>query len=238
VTVATNAAIKLAPALAGAAALVVALALANGHGLAKTLYRDDVALFGVLGTGVTSAVVLPIASQTGSAENYFFPLALYLIMAVLAGWRLVEQVDGRGKTIMRVAVTGGWVALAAAVALVLVGRYGVIDLRYQHAAFMNIKACADTLPRPLYIDRSELHLPWLTPGTEPFVLSYTYARERDAGARFARGGIGGLVAEGHFAAIFLRGGPAEAVDGAPLDGYRRVTDNPVCAGRGIYLRRP
>jgi hypothetical protein len=86
------------------------------------------------------------------------------------------------------------------------------------------------------VDHPYLSLPWMTPGTEPFVLSYTYTIERAMGRRYERDGIGGLIRDGHFAAVAVPGeAPPAAIDGASLNGYGLVPG--ACEGMSVFLRK-
>lgn len=228
-----NFAVKSGPSLLLVAAL--AMAVLGSRARIGAMARDDGVAFALAGAVVAAVVAITSSSHTGGSENYFFVLSFYLALLGLAGLGVAARQGGLAFERIAAAPAVGWATLIVAVALVLAGVTGVTDVRGQHAHYAAMKRCLDTLPRPLYVDDSYLALPWMTPGTEPFVLSYTYAADRALGRPFERDGIGGMIRTRHFAALAVPGAaPPATLDGAPLHGYISVPG--ACQGMSVFLR--
>lgn len=233
-----NLVVKSGPSLFLLAALAVAV-LRSGT-LRRALWRNDRVVLGLAGCLTTSLVAIPISSQSGGAENYYFALSFFLSLLALAGLCETMRAGGPvpGTALRPVLAAGafGWGTLILSLILVFSGVTGVIDVRHQQEGLMKKKACLAGLPAPLFVHDPYLSLPWMVPNAVPFVLSYTYFRDRDAGKKFKDDGIGGLVRKRQFATIALAPGmPPDKLDGAPLDGY--VARPETCAGMTILLRR-
>jgi len=229
-----NFAVKSGPSLFLLAALAVAILPSASR--RKALCRNDWAVFGLSGTVVAASFSIPISSQSGGAENYYFSLSIFLCILALAA---LSELLHEGEPVLKpvlAAATLGWGTLSVAIILVLSGAIGVIDIRAQHTAYMERKVCLDKLPRPLFVHDSYLSLPWMTPGSTPYVLSYAYDRDRAQGKEFEHGGIGGLVEQQSFAAIVMRRGTSlDTLDGAALNRY---TAQPwTCGGLPVFLRK-
>jgi hypothetical protein len=216
--VAANFAVKFVPGLAGIVVLVIALS-ALGAG---AVWRSSAPLrFGVFGCAVWLLVVFPLSAQGGSAENYYFPLSYFLSVVTLSSIAMIGT-RVRIATVVWVAMTSAWLAQSVAVLLVLGGLAGTVSLRFMHERFMDDKACLDMLPRPLFVADLYLSLPWMTPGSPPFVLAYGYDHHRRLGRPFEKGGIGGLIESGYFAALALPPDTSDVFDGGRLDRYERT----------------
>lgn len=193
--------------------------------------------------GLCSAAGLGVAGltslQTGSAENYYFTASVFITLTSLIGLDVVRQcAPARASGMATLGVGAAWLVQALAVGAVLVGLAGARpgDLASGHGGLVAAKRCLDGLPRPLYVDNDYLSLPWMTPDNPPFVKPFPYGMERAMGRWFERGGIGGLVGEGWFAAIVVPGVDAPpAVDGAALERYRSAPE--LCPGWVVLLRR-
>lgn len=229
-----NFAVKSGPSLFLLAALAPVLAASPAR--RRESLADDPLLFALCGAAVAASISVPLSAQVGGSENYLFVLSFYLALLAVAG--LATAARGGGAALQRMAAAGvaGWGTLAVAVLVVLAGVTGATGVRREHDANVAFKLCLDRLPRPLYVDNPYLALPWMTPGTEPFVLSYTYPAERALGRRYERDGIGGLIAARHFAALAVPGAePPARIDGATLDGYAPAPG--ACPGISVFLRK-
>jgi hypothetical protein len=232
-----NFAVKSGPSLFLLTALAVAVLPSRPR--RQAMWRKDWVVFGLSGSLTTTLVSIPISSQSGGAENYYFSLSFFLSFLALAALSELLCPEGPApNTALRPVMAAGalgWGTLIAALVLVLTGFTGVIDVRGQHTAYMGKKACIEGLPQPLFVYDSYLSLPWMTPGAEPYVLSYAYERDRARGKEFEHGGIGGLVGKRHFAAIIMRQGVSlDKLDGTTLAGY--TAQARTCAGMTIFLR--
>ncbi|MDP6883169.1 MAG: hypothetical protein QF830_03445, partial [Rhodospirillales bacterium] len=231
-SVLVNFATKFVPGLLGAAAVI--LVLARSRRLTAA-WRDNEAL-AFAAAGLLAGVVLVVATtpRVGSSESYYFIVAYFVALFVLAGLRSL----GTGGTDHRLALGAlslGWAVQGLAVLAVLGGLAGVLSVRPTHDHLMRNKACLDPAPRPLFVADIYLSLPWMTPGTPSFVLGYGYQTLRAEGRDMERGGIGGLIEEGYFAALALPLGTADTFDGARLDGYRPATAG--CPAFKVFLRQ-
>lgn len=204
-------------------------------------WRDDRILFGAL--AVLSGLVMnaSLATHPGAAENYYFWLHWGVVVFAMATLRMTRDDDARGTaTVVPLAWIAGWVALFVAVGVVILGYHGTRGLRPMHRYYMDSKACLDQLPRPLYVNRPYLSLPWMTPGSTPFVVSWYYYFDRRNGQPFEDGGIRGLVAAGKLATVVVtRVMKTEAIDGLDADslpGYTRV-EPPKCDGFKVFVRK-
>ena len=231
VSVFVNFASKFVPGLLGAAAIILLLARS---GCLAAAWRDNEALvFAAAGTLAGVVLVTATTPRVGSSESYYFIIAYFLALFVLAGLRSLGA-EGMDRRLASGALSLGWIAQGLAVLAVLGGLAGVLSVRPIHEHMSRNKVCLDTVPRPLYVADIYLSLPWMTPGTPPFVLGYGYQTLRAAGRTMERGGIGGLIEEGYFAALALPLGTTETFDGARLDGYRPVP--PGCPTFKVFLR--
>ena len=220
----TNATAKTVPALAAGAA-TLALLLMRPR-LRPRILADDRLVLGLLGSAVAVSLAVITSTHPGAAENYYFASLFFLLLTALAALRL-------GLVLPAAAFALGWLAEAGLVAYALTPTGAVKSLDYTHDRYSAARPCLDTLARPLFIDELYLSLPWMTPGTEPFVLAYAYPFARAAGLPFAEGGIGGLIESGYFATLVLNG-PADRFDGGGLFRYEKASES--CAGMTIYRR--
>ena len=226
-----NFASKFVPGLLGGGAIILVLARS---GRLVAAWRDNEALaFAAAGTMAGALLVVVTTPRVGSSEAYYFTLAYFLALFVLAGLRSLAA-EGTGRRLALGALTLGWVVQGLAVIAVLGGLAGVLSVRPTHDHLMSNKACLDTLARPLYVADLYLSLPWMTPGTPSFVLGYGYETLRAAGRPMERGGVGGLIGEGYFAALALPLQTKDTFDGARLDGYRPAAAD--CPAFKVFLR--
>jgi hypothetical protein len=231
VSVLVNFASKFVPGLLGAAA--IALVLARSGRLAAA-WRDDEALaFATAGILAGALLVVATTPRVGSSESYYFIVAYFIALFVLAGLRSLT-VEGTDRRLVLGMLSLGWVVQSVAVIAVLGGLAGVLSVRPTHEHMMRNKACLDSLARPLYVADIYLSLPWMTPGTPSFVLGYGYEAMRAAGRTMERGGVGGLIEDGYFETLALPLTTRGAFDGAGLDGYQRAPAD--CPAFKVFLR--
>ncbi len=231
VSVFVNFASKFVPGLLGAAAVILLLARS---GRLAAAWRDNEALaFAAAGIGAGVVLVAATTPRVGSSESYYFIVAYFVALFVLAGLRSLGT-EGTERRWALGALSLGWVVQGLAVLAVLGGLAGVLSVRPTHDHLMRNKACLDTLARPLYVADIYLSLPWMTPGTPSFVLGYGYQTLRAKGRTMERGGIGGLIEEGYFASLALPLGTTESFDGTRLDGYRPAPAG--CPAFKVFLR--
>ena len=214
----------------------IALRFARDAAFRRTLWRHPAGRLALAGIAVDAVLVLPASSQTGASENYYFTMLFFMALLVVTGFGVLSKDEPRFAARARAAGGLGWGSVMVAVALVFAGVTGTIDISDQHRSNMVIKRCLDSLPRPVYVNRPIFGLPWITPGNTPFVVSYSYQRERALGDafEFERGGIAGLIEERYFAAIVLMSPLQTEVDGVPLKGYVRAPN--VCPKGGVFVR--
>jgi len=201
-----------------------------------SLWRNDAFMLTSGAAACALTLSIPASAQHGGAENYFFTLSYFLGLMIMASLPMLVREGGAALKWPILAGSVGWGTLLVAVILVLSGVAGVTDIRPQHEAYTRMKQCADTLPRPLFINTPYMGLPWMTPGNTPYVFSFVYYKERALGKKFQDGGIGGLIAKGAFNAVVAFDSEG-VVDGASLDGYT-LTERPQCPDLYVYLRNP
>lgn len=234
-----NVAVKTGPIELFLIALVFAVARAQP--CRKMLWASDTFVFAVGASVAALALSVPLAAQHGGGENYFFMLAFFMGLMVMASLPVLATGSGTSLRTPLVAGIAGWLSLYAAVGAVLVGAAGTIDVRRQHPVYMEMKRCADSLPRPLYLNNNYLGLPWMTPGNTPWVLSYTYNEERALAHRpFEHGGIGGLIDAGAFAAVAYQSDeqePPTELDGGILATHYERRAAPQCPRTFVFFRK-
>jgi hypothetical protein len=218
-----NFSVKMGPVLFFLGALVFVVVSTRNR--MRLFWQSDIFALGCSGALCASVISIPGSSQLGGAENYFFTLSFFLGLMVCASLPILNEIGEQVWVKSIVAGNIGWVTLIIAIGLVLSGDTGVINLRSQHATYMSGKACLDTLARPLFVNNPYLSLPWISPNTENFVLSYTYLDDKNAGKAFKFGGVGGLISEGRFNMLAIQKGsevPPHQVDGGDLRKYKLV----------------
>lgn len=232
-----NAAIKSAPAFLGGIATGVWLLTTTAR--RANARKHNTALFAVCGTIAAILLHLPSSAQIGASENYYFSLHWFLILLSSSGIGLALIEGGGIPRLTMASMLAGWLTLAVATGFVLTGQRGTLSVRPQHEYYMAVKHCLDHLPRPLYVNRPYLSLPWMTPGSIPFILSWNYYIDRVHGGSYERGGLPGLIAEKRLAAIVItrvmQTEIFDGLDGRPLDGYRR-TELSECPNMIVFLR--
>ena len=192
----------------------------------------------VVGVGATAVLTVAASAKIGASEIYYLPLSYLLALGVLVGTAILRaEAAGTQRTRVLPAVLWtsafGWGANLAAVATVFLGFQGVLSVTPQHARNLEVGRCIEALPKPVFVDDLYLSLPWMNVGGPHFVVSYNYETDRRAGLAFERGGIGGMVENGEFAALVLRDGD-ETLDGGHLDRYER---RPGSCGHFVAYRR-
>lgn len=213
--------------------LALALPTQRRHFPWRHAVADDAFLIGALGIGIGLPLTLFAASQTGASENYYFSSGFFLALVTARVFALIQD-GSEAATISAQAAAFGFILTAALVVGVIGGHLGVIDVRGPHRHHLEAKACLDPLPRPLFVESRYLSLPWITPGAEPFVLSFFYEQERSAGKTFEGGGIGGRIGRGEFSVLALATAASGEFDGGSLERYIPIG---ACAGYALYLLR-
>ena len=227
-----NFVLKSAPGLAAFAGLGLAALLVPG--LRRRILGDQSMAFALTGLGVAAAVTLPTSAKVGASENYFFALSYFLVLAALIGSARIAEGEGGRVVRMVIAVCMlGWVANMGAVATVLVGLKGVTSVAPQHQRSMQLRRCMADLAKPVFVDDTYLSLPWMNPEGPHFSVSFNYQFDRQAGADFEGGGIGGMIERGDFASLLIDHS-GDTFDGGRLDGYER---RPPCADLTPFVRR-
>jgi hypothetical protein len=231
-----NFATKFIPGLViGLVSMVVIASSRTLRRAARELWwKEDPALLSIGGLLISTLMVLPSSMHQGAAENYYFTLSYFLSLFALWGLRKALS-EGRIASVLLGIGAAGWVLQGVAVALVLAGFAGVLSVRSTHDMLVENKRCLDSLPRPVFVDDAYLSLPWMTPGSLPFVLAYGYDEDRNADRPFERGGVGGMIEGGFFAALALPRGTLSTFDGGSLAAYERI-EHP-CPTFDVFLRK-
>jgi hypothetical protein len=227
----SNLAAKAGPLLAFAAALPWLLCR-RGDAWRQAIADDRVSL-ALCGVLVSAALAIPASAKVGAAENYYFPLTMFLAYFLVALW---PHLSLRPQTArIAFAILGvGWMVNAAACAAVLGGKAGVLSVRPWHEKLSAQRDCIVGTPGPRFLAQTHLAVPWINPTGPYFVYSYNYVRDRHAGYAFPQGGIGDMIATGYFATLIMAEGSPAEFDGA---GFGRYTLTPsTCAGLSIYRR--
>jgi len=220
--------------------LMTSILLLRRPALIRALYRNDSTVLGFGGLLSGLVIALPLSGQTGASENYYFSMSAFLALLTVAILATVNkpgpELDRAWHPAVAISASVGWIAVALGVTSVLTGVAGATSLRKDHVAWNEFKICTDKLPRPLYVADRYMSLPWMTPGTTPFVRAYVYEIERAAGVAFEADGIGGLIRSGRFASIAVPGHQTlQELDGASFDAY--VVDHHACPTMTVYRRR-
>ncbi|MDP7667222.1 MAG: hypothetical protein QF738_04075 [Rhodospirillales bacterium] len=231
-----NFSVKSVPSLAAFAGLLGALLVSPR--LKQAFHEDDRWAFAVVGVGATAVLTVAASAKIGASEVYYLPLSYLLALGVLVGTAILRaEAAGTQRTRVLPAVLWtsafGWGANLAAVATVFLGFQGVLSVTPQHARNLEVRRCVEALPKPVFVDNLYLSLPWMNVGGPHFVVSYNYETDRRADFAFERGGIGGMIEHGDFAALVLRRGDA-TFDGGRLDRYER---RPGPCGHFVAYRR-
>jgi hypothetical protein len=169
---------------------------------------------GSVGIAITVPMSAVTSCKDGAWSNYFFESALMATLVAIGGCSAGIRV------FPKFAIAAAFL-LAAGQALVVTGRVGVIDLEPSARELAQRWQAWKDEPQPRFSADLRLNLPWISPGSEGFVLAYNYARDRERGIPFENGGIRGLISKGYFKALMLQG-DLTSFDGADLSGYRVV----------------
>ena len=213
--------------------LCVVVIVMTRRQLWSDLWRDDTILFSALGVLMTGILAGVASIQSGSGENYYFMCTFYM---AIFGIAMVGRAVPQSRLPMVLIVnTVGWISLIAAIMFPLSGKAGVVDVRDHARIYDKIPACLVGLPHPMFSDSTILSMPWITGNLDPFVLSYTYQKERAMGKIFAENGVGGLINKGYFPVLILsQNTDSPEYDGASLAAYR--VDTSRCSPFVVYER--
>ncbi len=230
--------LKSTPYLAALGAL--ALAAASSSRFRRSWLKDNSAVFVLIGFCTAGVLSMLFSTKVGSADSYYFVFTYFIALTILKGYAMIrEEATSADCPIPVPGVLGismlGWAANMAAVAAVFLGLRGVVSVAPQHEMYSTVQACANQLPKPVFIDNAYLSLPWMNPAEHHFVVSYSYPMDRREGLEFERGGIGGLIKEGYFGSLLLGSQYNEYYDGASLGLYEKLSRN--CRGYFPYVRR-
>jgi len=225
---------KTIPALVGVASVIAVIALSKP--LRRSWWNNDPFVFSVAGVGVTLSLALMTVPQPGSSDGYLFTFCYFLSLVVMTGNRLV-RVEGAEPRAVGWVNSAAWGLQLLALIAVLSGQAGILSVRFQHDNYTKLKACADSLPRPLFVPDLYMSLPWMTPGNPSFILAYGYRNIAGMGgpSKLERGGLDGLVREGYFASLVQSPSKINRYVKADLDGYKRIEKS--CPPYDVYLRK-
>ena len=226
-----NFAVKSAPTLIPLVGLAIAA-------LRSTEFRnawlaDDRSRLGLMGFVASLLLALPASAKIGASESYYFTLSFFAALATAGG--LAEAMRSEPTNIfVRRFAAAGWALNIAAVALVVLGLQGVTTVRPQQARYLDVRRCVAELPTPIFVDDLYGSLPWINPQGPHFIVSFNYVLDRESGRRFENDGIGGMIGRGEFAALLLRGRPAQ-FDRGPI--APRYAESAQCGDFVAYRRR-
>lgn len=229
-----NLAIKTTPQLA---LLVPLAALAL---MAPSQWRrlaDDTALtLSTCGFLATAVLTLAASAKVAAAENYYFPLVFFLIVAgVSAAGSLARQ--STLPAVFAPVMTGGFFLHLAACLAVLMGLSGVTSVRDWHDRYSAHRACLQGRPSPVLVDDVVSNLPWISGSAAPhFILASLYMDDRKRGYSFEAGGVAGLIKSGYFSTIAIHINNGPMFDGENVLNVYEVAV-PDCGGLTIYSRR-
>lgn len=194
-----------------------------------------VALFALLGLGVSASLAFVTSFKIGASTNYYFTAAFF---ATLLGIHARHTIGESGFARFGDALVALAVVAACVLAVVqLRGARGMLNLDAPARELAQRSEIWRNLPHPRFSADRRLALPWLNLGGPHFVPGYNYESDRRRGRAFEHDGIGGLIREGYFAALML---PADteapgSYDGAALEA--RYTPSAKVAGMVVYLRK-
>ena len=235
-----NAGIKFLPLLLGLAGVVVAIVRSKrcrgliGNAVSSITTKTPDTHFGLalLGSIVTSVLVIPASAKLGAAENYYFMFSFFFSLALLSALAKVAEADAWPATVS-LPLSMGWLLHGLAICLVLGGVTGTLSTRYLHANMSKARDCLieKNLPASVFIASPYLSLPWMVPAEQHFVVQTNYRWDKPGGVEMESGGIGGLIDQGYFATIVI---PGDTFDGSDLQRYRLRDDK--CGTFNIFER--
>jgi hypothetical protein len=173
---------------------------------------SDAIALGLLGLLVALPLTFLTGCKLGAASYYYF--STLVMLSLIATGNLAA---GRAAWAAPAAFASG----ATLQLLILSGLAGEVSLRTQSRQLASTWSAWEQAAEPRYAHSTNLNVPWLNPGSPPFVLAYNYGLERAAGRTFEHGGIGGLIADGYFESLLLPKTTADAYDGGSLTLYQR-----------------
>jgi hypothetical protein len=177
----------------------------------KCLARDAAQL-GLIGSMITTSLMLVASSKLGASPNYFFP-AIFMISLWAAGtlgrkaWEMPSLVFAAATIILQLGL--------------IFGAWGTLDLRSQSTALAQRWSVFEKQPEPRFSADLRLNLPWLNPASPPLMPAYNYASDRNRGVVFKDGGIGGMIKAGKFNSLLLPTSTNAIFDYASLDNFTR-----------------
>ncbi|MDA1024286.1 MAG: hypothetical protein O2817_13245, partial [Proteobacteria bacterium] len=235
-----NAGIKFLPLLLGLAGIGVAMARSNrrlgliGDAVSSITSKTPDTHFGLalLGSIVTSILVIPASAKLGAAENYYFLLSFFLSLLLLSALAKISK-NGAWQVTVSLPLSIGWLLHGLAVCLVLGGATGILSTRPQHVSMSSVSKCLmkKKLPGSVFIGHTYLSLPWMVPAEHHFVVQTNYRWDKPGGVEMEGGGIGGLIDQGYFATIVING---DTFDDSDLRRYRMRNEK--CGSFNIFDR--
>jgi len=200
------------------------------------LMRNDVTVFAACGLFVASLISIPASFHSGSSSNYYFTLAFFMCLTSAAGIVALARSKTTSAGPVCTASIAGWGVFIVAIFFIFSGHTGVSYMKEQHIKRTAQLRCLEKLPKPVFSDDSYYGLPWVMPGNEYFVVSFQYPVERNAGRKFEKNGVGGLISSGKFKALaFLQKPPPKVFDGAPLEDFVYRPD--LCAEMSVMISK-
>ncbi len=172
----------------------------------------DLRLLGLLGLLVAMPAAFAAGCKLGAYSNYYFT-PMVMLTCLVAGLIAIGSPSRL--------VFAGFTLAAGMQLLVAVARVGQMSQLPQAAGLAEIWAVWQPEPEPRFAAVNALNLPWLNPGSPPFVLAYNYGSDRAAGRSFEADGIGGLIRTGYFRSLLLPAATGQAYDGGDLRQYTR-----------------
>jgi hypothetical protein len=172
----------------------------------------DAAQLGLIGTFVTTTLMLVASSKLGATPNYFF--SAFFMASLWAVGLLAQKAwifPSLGFALMTIVLQLGLV----------LGAWGSLDLTNQNAMLAHRWSSFQRQPEPRFSADLRLNYPWLNPSSPPLMPAYNYASDRNRGVAFKSGGIGGMIETGRFTTLLLPTSTTTTFDHASLDNFTR-----------------
>lgn len=207
--------------------LLLSLLWSSAHKRTKLSELSDGTKLSILALFVWMAILVPVSSKVGAAENYHFIALFYTILLSMS---LLSETpkDKQTQPLLWFGVL--YIAMMGAA----FQKNYIAGIHSQKIVHAKLKQCISELPKPIFISNHYAALPWMGGSQPSFVLAYNYWTDRriQANIDFQHDGIGGLVQQGYFNSLIL---PLESshFDRGSLVGY---TLQKSCAGYHIYQK--
>ena len=175
---------------------------------------------------------LMASSKGGAGDYYFIPLGVWSALWVglrmgtskedesFAPSSVARRSTATGRTlcayfgggvecrelILPLGVVVASMLILLDVAVIFVGRAGVIDCRDPRQPYEHLAVYLAARPGPVFVEDTYGDLPWISPTAPHFVVAYNDEPDRRAGVAFERGGWRRLLAEGYFTTVVTQTG--------------------------------